>query len=95
MTSDELGPGQVYTREARKHTATLCQRELAVTIEPGGAPPAKGAWERDGGRAECPLRGAPRVWGPGPEKTTPSRSLANLERSTTETKWVEERQWRT
>jgi hypothetical protein len=42
MTLDEPGPGQVYALEARKHIATLSQREPAVAIELRWCPAHKG-----------------------------------------------------
>ena len=42
VISDEPGPGQVYALEARKHIATLRQREPTVTIELRWRPAHKG-----------------------------------------------------
>jgi len=65
MTSDNPCHRQVCALEARKHIATLRQREPAVTIEPGGTRttplegPTKILWaevRRETGRGMCRLK---------------------------------------
>jgi ribonuclease HI len=103
MTSDEPGRGQVYALEARKHIATLSQREPAVAIElrwcpahkgiPGNAKAnewAKLAADNPDARGVEHFRQGQYRDRPG-RRRLPSRSHAHLKRSITEAKlkWAE------
>jgi len=105
MGSDEPGPGQKYSLEARKHIATIPRRRPGVTAELRWRPAHKEVsgnekvdeWAKLAAH-EPEAHGVEhlrlRRYGdlPGPRRQPP-RPLAHLKRSMTEVKWQEAKNW--
>ena len=88
IASDEPGPGQQCTLQARKHIATLRKSRPGIVIEIRWCPAQKGVTGNE--KADEWAKAAAEQ--AGNHRPIP-RSLANLKREISEKKWVEARQW--
>jgi len=93
MASDEPGPGQQYTVQARKHIAALRRARPDIAIEIWWCLAHKGiAGNEDADK--WAKTGAEKPGSRGVEHLVPHpRSLSNLKCEISEKKWAEARQW--
>jgi len=103
LASDELGPGQQYALQVRKHIATLRKARPGIIIEIRWCPPHKGVAGNEKADEWAKIApqepGARRAeWRSFSDRTEARvmplpRSLTNLKREISEKKWGEARQW--